>query len=142
MVFENDVWFNLIKTVWTTTLTLGLMISLTEFRFSRRTVLLAFGVYLFYVVASSMLIIRMFGYVLARDHAMKAIFNYMTQVDIYLLLTAPVAVMNQGSKALDIFLRAALLCSMIAVNYFFIRKPYRRYDSHKTHGDLCFCVRR
>lgn len=146
MIFETDALFNLLKTILTTTLTLGMMISMTEFRFSGKVVAGVYGCYLMYTGISSALIISIFGfpallnvflltitapaiiitYALASGDAMKAIFNYMTQIDLCLLLTIPVAFLNGGSKILDLILRTVLLGSMLAINYFFLRRPFRQ----------------
>lgn len=155
MIFEGDYGFGLVKTLVTTFMTLLLMFVLTDFKYSRKTILAVFSAYFLYVGVSSWLLIHLLGWVgfmramvlslfvpamaimyfVATDHAMQAVFNYVTQLTIALILSVTGTLLNtalHGNKITDLLLRIVLFLAAFLLEYRCARKPYRRVADNIT----------
>lgn len=149
MLFEQDHVFLLLKIMLSTGMTLLMMASITTFKYSKGRVLLCFGCYLAYVLASStflvlhfpwMVFLRAFVftitipavfliYLLAKDSVTQAIFNYATQVDLFILLAVTATLLNtalNGNQVTDLLLRFVLFGSAALAEYKFLRQPFCR----------------
>lgn len=157
MIFEGDYGFGLAKTLVTTFMTLLLMFVLTDFKYSRKTILAVFSVYFLYVGVTSWLLIHLFGwitfirimilsicvpamvimYLVATDHAMQAVFSYVTQLTVALVLSVTGTLLNtalHGNKITDLLIRIALFLAAFFLEFCYARKLYRRVaDTLKTH---------
>lgn len=137
--------FLILRTCLICLMTLGMMASLTEFRFGIRKLLGVLGLYLLWVLLSTWALLRLGGEVLllrlllltisapavvlthwaAKDTPSQAVFNYTTQILVSLLSTSlirflfPAPVLN---IVLTVFFYAAIIC----LEWRFLRKPFRR----------------
>lgn len=149
MTFEGDLTFSLIKTLFTVCSTLILLFALTDFKYGKKRILTIYGAYLLYVYSVSYLCITLLGwvnfmrsclitiylpafvltYLVATDHALQAVFHYATQFDIGLILSVTGTLINtglHGGKAGDLIIRAALFTGVFALEYGFLRHPFRQ----------------
>lgn len=170
MIFDYDYLFGLTKTLLTTAMTLLLIFVLIDFKFSRRKVLAVYGAYFFYVGISSWILINLFGwlnfmrlfiftiivpalvitYYMATDHAMQAVFNYASQLDIVLILSATATILNttlHGGRISDLFIRVLLLAAAGLLEYRYIRKLFRKVADNLALNwgilaaiPVCFCI--
>ena len=62
MSFTNDLCFIVLRTLLITTGTLGMMMSTTVFKYSKKRTLSIFSIYLLWVAASSWIIVRFWGF--------------------------------------------------------------------------------
>lgn len=149
MLFEHDHVYLIIKIMLSTVMTLMMMASITTFKYSRRRVLLCFGAYLAYVLVSSaflvlsfpwMVFLRVFFltitlpavilvYLLAKDSVTQAIFNYATQVDLFILLAVTATMLNtalKGNQVTDLLLRFVLFGGAALLEFKFLRRTFCR----------------
>lgn len=170
MIFDYDYLFGLSKTLLTTAMTLLLIFVLIDFKFPRRKVLAVYGAYFVYVGISSWILINLFGwlnfmrlflftiimpalvstYFMATDHAMQAVFNYASQLDIVLILSATATILNtalHGGRISDLVLRVFLLAVTGLLEYRYVRKLFRRVADNLALNwgilaaiPVCFCI--
>lgn len=170
MIYEQDFVFGLTKTIMTTAFTILLMFSLSDFKYSIKHNLAVYSGYMIYVILSSWLLINKIGwigflricllsisapavavtYLSATDHAMQAVFNYATQIDIALVLSVTATLANtafHGGKAADLFIRALLFLSVFILEYRLLRKPFRKAAGNPENNwvllgavPVSFCV--
>lgn len=140
--------FLVFRTFFITMMTVGMMASLTEFRFGCRKLLLILGVYSLWVIGSSMVLLRMGGELLlirlfyltisvpatvltywaANDTPVQAVFNYMTQILLSVLAVSVIRLLTEyfGLSALmNILLMAAFYGVAIYLEWRFLRRPFR-----------------
>lgn len=152
MSMENDPLFMLFKTMISVAYTLGMMMSLSNFKYSWKRILGIFSIYLFYVMGSTVTLLLcldwvaflriafftisvpaiLIAYLIAKDSPMQAVFNYMTQIDLMLYMTFTVTLVGQAthaSKEADLFMRAAIGVSVIFIELRFFRKPFLKLTS-------------
>lgn len=149
MIFEYDALFGLAKTILTTCMTLLLMFVMSDFKYSRRRIMVIYCAYLAYVGSSSWLLINLLGWVnflrfmilsitipaiiityhVATDHAMQAVFNYATQIDLALILSMTATMFNTaagGNRATDLLIRLLLFSAVSFLEYRYLRRLFRR----------------
>ena len=117
------------RTYFITMMTVGMMASLTEFRFGRRKLLLILAVYSLWVIASSwvllwmggeLLLLRLFYLVIsvpatvltywaANDTPAQAVFNYMTQIMVSALSASIIRWLTE-SMGLSWLVNVLLMC--------------------------------
>ena len=140
--------FLLFRALFITMMTLGMMASLTEFRFGRRKLLCVLAVYCLWVVCSSLvllwlggelLLLRLFfltisvpatflTYWAANDTPTQAVFNYMTQILLSVLAVSVIRLLTE-SFGLSGFVNILLMCgfyfTVIYLEVRFLRRPFR-----------------
>ena len=140
--------FLLFRALFITMMTLGMMASLTEFRFGRRKLLCVLAVYCLWVVCSSLvllwlggelLLLRLFfltisvpatflTYWVANDTPTQAVFNYMTQILLSVLAVSVIRLLTE-SFGLSGFVNILLMCgfyfTVIYLEVRFLRRPFR-----------------
>lgn len=149
MLFENNLIFSLIKVILITSFTLGMMSSLTEFKFRVKKIFFIFGIYLIWVALSSAVtlyywgfsgVIRAFlftisapaiflAYLMDKSSPAQSVFNYATQIVFSLVLTMMTVLLNMaisGNQYTDLLIRAVSYSSVIYLEYRFLRRPFRR----------------
>lgn len=140
--------FLVFRTFFITIMTVGMMASLTEFRFGRRKLLLILAVYSLWVVGSSMvllwlggelLLLRLFfltisvpatflTYWAANDTPAQAVFNYMTQILLSVLAVSIIRLLTKSfslSPLANILLMGAFYGTAIYLEWRFLRGPFR-----------------
>lgn len=145
----TTIFFLVFRTFFITMMTVGMMASLTTFRFRRRTLFLILAAYSFWVIISSvvllwlggeLLLLRLFyltisvpatvlTYWAANDTPVQAVFNYMTQILMSLLLVASVRLLTVSwglSGLTNILLMGVLYGVVIYLEWRFLRQPFRR----------------
>lgn len=149
MLFMEDTFFAVLKTVLVTFFTVCMMVTLTDFKYRPRNCILIFGMYLGYVCMSTWLILQfvdwynfsriffvtvslpaiLLTYFLAKDSPAQAVFNYLSQIDFSLLVTVGCTILNtacRGTKVSDILLRIAVYLLVITLEFRYIRRPFRK----------------
>lgn len=149
MLFEQDPVFLLIKIMLSTVMTLLMMASITTFKYPKQKTLLYFACYLAYVMIASVImvlclswivILRVFVliitlpaiiliYFLAWNSVTQALFNYATQVDLFIFLSVTATLLNtglKGNQVTDLLIRFVLFASAALVQYRFVRHPFCR----------------
>lgn len=149
MLFVEDTFFTVLKTVLITFFTVCMMVTLTDFKYKRRTCVLILGAYMIYVCLSTWLILQfidwynfsriffltislpaiLLTYFLAKDSPSQAVFNYLTQIDFSLLVVVGCTILNtacNGTKVSDILLRIAAYIIVIVIEFRYVRKPFRK----------------
>lgn len=149
MLFMEDAFFVVLKTVLVTFFTVCMMVTLTDFKYKSTTCLLILGAYMVYVCLSTWLILQFISwynfsriffltislpailltYFLAKASPSQAVFNYLTQIDFSLLVIVGCTILNtacNGTKVSDILLRTAVYMIVIAVEFRYVRKPFRK----------------
>lgn len=149
MLFEHDHVYLILKIMLSTIMTLMMMASITTFKYSRCRVLVCFGAYLVYVLVSSVFLVSSFPwmvflrvffltitlpavilvFLLARDSVTQAIFNYATQVDLFILLAVTATLLNtalQGNQVTDLLLRFVLFSGAALLEFKFLRRTFCR----------------
>ena len=144
----DHVMFLLFRAYFITLMTVGMMASLTEFRFGRRKLLGIMAVYSAWVVGSSLallyfggelLLLRWFlitisapatflTYWAANDTPTQAVFNYMTQILLSVLAASVIRHITSvlGLSALmNILLMGIFYGTAIYLEWRFLRKPFR-----------------
>lgn len=145
---EYSLWFLIFRSFFITIMTLGMMASLTEFRFGVRKLLLILVLYLCWVGLSSgallclggeVLLLRLFlltaslpaiviAYWAAKDTPAQAVFSYTTQI-IFSLLAASFSRMITEELGLHYMMQILFLSifylSVICLEYRFVRRYFR-----------------
>lgn len=144
----THVGFLVFRTVLITMMTVGMMASLTEFRFSRRKLLLVLAVYGLWVSSSSLallllggelLLLRLFyltisvpaillTYWAANDTPAQAVFNYTTQIMVSALSASMIRWLAEGlglSEAVHLLLLCAFYLTVIYLEWRLLRQPFR-----------------
>lgn len=148
MTFEGGNVFLVFRAFFITVMTLGMMFSLSEFRFRARRLAGLLALYLVWVCLVAALLLRLGGEVLllrgflplisfpalllsywaARDTPAQALFNYMTQITFSLL---GASACRQATHALglsdggNILLMCGFYLPVIAFEWRFLRGPFR-----------------
>lgn len=144
----DHVMFLLFRAYFITLMTVGMMASLTEFRFGRRKLLGIMAVYSAWVVGSSLallyfggelLLLRWFlitisapatflTYWAANDTPTQAVFNYMTQILLSVLAASVIRHITSVlglSVLMNILLMGIFYGTAIYLEWRFLRKPFR-----------------
>lgn len=144
----TNIFFLVFRTFFITIMTVGMMASLTEFRFGGRKLLLILGIYSLWVIGSSMVLLRVGGELLlirlfyltisvpatvltywaASDTPVQAVFNYMTQILLSVLAVSVIRLLTEffGLSALmNILLMAVFYGIAIYLEWRFLRRPFR-----------------
>lgn len=141
--------FLVLRTLFITMMTVGMMASLTEFRFGRRKLLLILAAYGLWVVGSSAGLLRMGGELLllrlffltisvpatiltywaATDTPAQAVFNYMTQIMVSTLSASMIRWLTESldlSWLVNVLLMCGFYFAVIYLEWRFLRQPFRR----------------
>lgn len=144
----EDLLFFVFRTLFMTMMTIGMMASLTEFRFGRRRLLLILAVYGIWVLGSSLvllwiggelLLLRLFvftisvpaillTYLAANDSPTQAVFNYATQILLSVLSASLIRFFTESlglSRFINILLMSAFYLAAIYLEWRFLRRPFR-----------------
>ena len=148
MAFSGGIPFLIFRSFFITVMTLGMMASLTEFRFGVKKLLKILILYLVWTAAACAVLLRMGGedlllrgfllavslpavtisYWAARDTPAQAVFNYMTQITFSLLGASACRLLTchfSLSDAMNIVLMCAFYLPVIALEWRFLRRPFR-----------------
>lgn len=143
----TDVPFLVFRAGFITLMTLGMMASLTRFRFKRLKLLCILAAYCLWAVALSLillllggelLLLRLFFFVIsipamflsywaATDSPSQAVFNYVTQIMLSMLMASMVRWLTDYfglSGFVNILLMALLYVAVIFLEWHFLRKPF------------------
>lgn len=144
----TSVTFLVFRAFFITMMTVGMMASLTEFRFGRWKLLCIMAVYSVWVVASSavllwfggeLLLLRLFyltistpaillTYWAANDSPAQAVFNYTTQIMVSVLSASMIRWLTESlglSAVVNILLMCAFYFTAIYLEWRFLRQPFR-----------------
>lgn len=144
---ENNICFNIIRVILITGFTLGMMSSLTSFKYRPRRVLSLFALYLAWIGVSTGIIVYFAGFftftrfmfftisvpAVALAYAMdcnspaQSVFNYATQVMFSYILAMTTLLINtavQGSIGSYILILCLIYALVIALEYRFLRRPF------------------
>ena len=144
----KDLLFLLFRAFFITMMTVGMMASLTEFRFGRRKLLLILAAYSLWVIASSMvllwvggelLLLRLFYFTIsvpatvltywaASDTPAQAVFNYMTQILVSVLSASMLRWLTESlglSGLVNLLLMGVFYGAAIYLEWRFLRQPFR-----------------
>ena len=144
----TNLFFLVFRAFFITSMTVGMMASLTEFRFARRKLLWIMAVYSLWVVASSLALLRLGGELLllrlffltisvpatlltywaANDTPTQAVFNYMTQILVSALSASIIRWLTDSlglSGLVNILLMALFYLTVIYLELHFLRQPFR-----------------
>lgn len=144
----TDVIFLVFRTFFITIMTVGMMASLTEFRFGRWKLLCIMAVYSVWVIGSSLLLLSLGGELLllrlffitisvpatfltywaANDAPAQAVFNYMTQILVSVLSASMIRWLTESlglSSIVNILLMCAFYLTTIYLEWRFLRQPFR-----------------
>ena len=140
--------FLVFRTFFITMMTIGMMASLTEFRFGRRKLLSILAIYSLWVVASSMVLLWIGGELLllrsfyltisvpatvltywaANDTPTQAVFNYTTQILVSVLSASMIRLLTESlglSGLMNILLMFIFYLTLIYLEWHFLRQPFR-----------------
>lgn len=163
LIFSDDILYNLIKVLMTTSMTLGLMFTLTKFKYSTKRIFYVFFIYLLWVAGSTVAILfagkwklltKLFiftvsapavllTYFLAKDSPAQAVFNYVTQINLAMILTVTVTIANSvldGNRVTDLLIRFFLFGLVILFEFRFIREPFRRLTDMISSGWMLLSI--
>lgn len=163
MLFLEDSFFLILKTVLVTFFTVCMMVTLTDFKYKWSTCIIILSLYMAYVCLSTWLILQfidwynfsriffltisvpaiLLTYFLAKDSPAQAVFNYLTQIDFSLLIIIGCTILNsacKGTKITDIVLRIAAYCVVIFVEVRYIRKPFRKITNTLKDNWATMCI--
>lgn len=144
----ENVIFLVFRAFFITMMTVGMMASLTEFRYGRKKLMLILATYGAWVVGSSLvllwiggelLLLRLFfitisvpatvlTYLVANDSPTQAVFNYMTQILLSVLAVSALRLLTDRfglSGFVNILLMSAFYLTVIYLEWRFLRRPYR-----------------
>lgn len=144
----KDMMFLVFRSFFITMMTIGMMASLTEFRFKRKKQLLILSAYGFWVIVSSMgllwfggelLLLRLFyltisvpaillTYWAANDTPAQAVFNYTTQIMVSILMASVIRWLTEAhgfSGIVNLMMMGGVYLVIIYLEWRFIRKPFR-----------------
>ena len=145
----TNIFFLVLRTFFITMMTVGMMASLTEFRFGRRKLLLILTAYGLWVIGSSLvllwiggelLLLRLFfltisipatilTYWAATDTPAQAVFNYMTQIMVSTLSASMIRWLTESlglSLPVNVLLMCGFYFTVIYLEWRFLRQPFRR----------------
>ena len=137
------------RTCIITIMTVGMMASMTEFRFRRRKLLLIMAVYSVWSLCSSLVLLRLGGEVLllrvffltisvpailltywsANDSPSQAVFNYATQILVSALSASMIRWLTDSLELpgiVNLLLTAMFYLAVIYLEWRFLRKPFRK----------------
>lgn len=137
------------RTCIITIMTVGMMASMTEFRFRRRKLLLIMAVYSVWSLCSSLVLLRLGGEVLllrvffltisvpailltywsANDSPSQAVFNYTTQILVSALSASMIRWLTDSLELpgiVNLLLTAMFYLAVIYLEWRFLRKPFRK----------------
>ena len=140
--------FLVFRAFFITMMTVGMMASVTDFRFGRKKLLLILAVYSLWVIGSSMVLIWVGGELLllrlfyltisvpataltywaANDTPAQAVFNYMTQILLSILAVSMIRQLTEFfdlSPLMNILLMGVFYGTTIYLEWRFLRKPFR-----------------
>lgn len=141
--------FLVFRAFFITVMTIGMMASLTEFRFGPRKLLLILAFYSLWVISSSavllwaggeLLLLRLFyltisvpatvlTYWAANDTPVQSVFNHMTQILLSMLAASSIRLLTEYfglSGFVNILLMGAFYWTVIYLERRFLRQPFRR----------------
>lgn len=144
----TNVFFLVFRTFFITMMTVGMMASLTEFRFGRRKLLLIIAIYSVWVIGSSLVLLALGGELLllrlffltisvpatfltywaANDTPSQAVFNYITQILLSILAVSVIRLLTDYfslSPLANILLMSIFYGSAICLECRFLRQPFR-----------------
>ena len=144
----TNISFLVFRTFFITIMTVGMMASLTQFRFGRKKLILILIAYSLWVIGSSLvllwvggelLLLRLFFFTIsvpatvltywaANDTPAQAVFNYMTQILLSLLAVSFIRLLTDSlglSAFVNILLMSIFYGVIIYLEYHFLRQPFR-----------------
>ena len=144
----ENMFFLVFRTFFITIMTVGMMASLTEFRFGRRKLLGIMAVYSIWVIGSTLLLLSIGGelillrlffltisvpstvltYWAANDTPAQAVFNYMTQIMVSVLAASMIRWLTEIlglSGWVNLLLMCVFYVTAIYLEWRFLRKPFR-----------------
>ena len=144
----TDVMLLVFRAFFITLMTIGMMASMTEFRFGHKKLLLILAVYSVWVVGSSLallwlggelLLLRLFyltisvpatilTYWAANDTPAQAVFNYTTQILVSVLSASMIRWLTESlglSWLVNLLLMCAFYLTAIYLEWRFLRQPFR-----------------
>ena len=144
----TDTVFLLLRALFITIMTVGMMASMTDFRFGYRKLLLVLAVYGVWVTISSLVLLRLGGELLllrlfyltvsvpaialtywaANDTPAQAVFNYTTQIMVSVLSASMIRWLTDSldlSGVVNILLMCVFYLTAIYLEWRFLRKPFR-----------------
>lgn len=145
----DNLFFLVFRTFFITMMTVGMMASLTEFRFGRRKLLHIMAVYGVWVLASTFVLLRFGGELLllrlffftisipatiltywaANDTPAQAVFNYITQIMLSTLSASMIRQLTEFlnlSALMNILIMAAFYGTILYLEVHFLRRPFRK----------------
>lgn len=148
MTFSGGINFLIFRSFFITVMTLGMMASLTEFRFGIKTLIKILTLYLVWAAAICAVLLRLGGeelllrsflltlslpavwiaYWSAKDTPAQAVFNYMTQITFSLLGASACRLLTYRlslSDGMNILLMCAFYLPVIGLEWRFLRRPFR-----------------
>ncbi len=167
---ENNLIIHSIQILLITGFTLGMMATLSAFRYSVPKILAIFGIYLVWVCLSSWAIISICGYffftkimfftislpalvlayIMDFHSPAQAVFNYATQIGFSLIFSMTVLLVNSaihGNSYTYFLLLTAVYSIVICLEYRYLRKPFLNLTRTVHIGwgamsliPLCFCA--
>ena len=140
--------FFVFRTLFITMMTVGMMASLTEFRFGRRKLLFVLAIYGLWVAGSTLVLLRLGGELLllrlfyltislpailltywaANDTPSRAVFIYSTQIMVSALSASMIRWLTENlglSWVVNVLLMCGFYLTIIYVECRFLRKPFR-----------------
>ena len=140
--------FLVFRTFFITMMTVGMMASMTDFRFGRRKLLGVLAVYGLWVFCSSLILLRLGGELLllrlfyftisvpailltywaANDTPAQAVFNYTTQIMVSTLSASMIRWLTDSfhlSGGVNLLLMCAFYLTAIYLEWRFLRQPFR-----------------
>lgn len=144
----TNLFFLVFRTFFLTMVTVGMMASLTEFRFAKRKLVCILGIYCIWVIASSivllwlggeLLLLRLFFFTIsipataltywaANDTPAQAVFNYITQILLSLLAASMIRSLVEWlhlSNLVNILLMCVFYFTVIWLEWRYVRHPFR-----------------
>lgn len=144
----TNICFLVFRTFLITMMTVGMMASLTEFRFGRRKLLMILAAYSLWVIASSLVLLQVGGELLllrlfyltisvpstvltywaANDTPAQAVFNYMTQILVSVLSASMIRWLTESlglPGLVNIILMCIFYLTAIYLEWRFLRRPFR-----------------
>lgn len=144
----TNMMFLLFRTFFITMMTVGMMASLTDFRFGRRKLLCVLAAYGLWVCCSTLILLRLGGELLllrlfyltislpaiiltywaANDTPAQAVFNYATQIMVSALSASMIRWLTESfnlSGAMNLLLMCAFYFTVIYLEWRFLRQPFR-----------------
>lgn len=143
-----NVIFLVFRAFFITMMTVGMMASMTDFRFGRGMLLCVLAIYGLWVSGSSLILLRLGGELLllrlfyltisvpailltywaANDSPAQAVFNYTTQIMISALSASMIRWLTESfglSGAVNLLLMCVFYSSVIYLEWRFLRRPFR-----------------